>query len=240
MKVKIWIVCLLAITAIFGCKNNNAEPSLIPVHLTVDHTFRDAAIEFDYIQYVNSTGTELSITRLFYFLSGFRLVNKNGDIYECPEVFYIDAKEPLTHQLFLGLIPEGAYSSISFNIGVTPELNQFGGLENTIAVNDMFWPEQMGGGYHCLKLEGRYLDSEENLRGFALHVGTNNALVDIHLESPFEISFTDHSPSLRMDINEWFENPMDFDLNDGNYSMGDSLLMYQLKENGSSVFTLVQ
>jgi hypothetical protein len=44
--------------------------------------------------------------------------------------------------------------------------------------------------------------------------------------------------TLEMDVLEWFKTPFTYDLNDGNYSMGDSLLMNKLSKNGTNVFTI--
>ncbi|MBK7240973.1 MAG: hypothetical protein IPI00_12535 [Flavobacteriales bacterium] len=44
--------------------------------------------------------------------------------------------------------------------------------------------------------------------------------------------------SLRFNLNELFRTPHDYDLLNGNYSMGSMMLMTQLKENAADAFTL--
>ena len=44
--------------------------------------------------------------------------------------------------------------------------------------------------------------------------------------------------ALRFNLNELFRTPHDYDLVNGNYSMGSMMLMTQLKENAADAFTL--
>jgi hypothetical protein len=103
----------------------------------------------------------------------------------------------------------------------------------------MLWPDVMGGGYHFLKLEGKYLDSLKNEKGIAIHIGLNSSLVNHHpINSDIKIVENNTSSvKLAMNLNEWFMNPYTFDFNrDGNYTMGDSTAMNFIKNNGNDVF----
>jgi hypothetical protein len=112
------------------------------------------------------------------------------------------------------------------------------GLPNTEDNIGMIWPEPMGGGYHFMKMEGKFRDSL-GLVGYALHQGTN--LTGIEVSTPIRFN-VDENPTgfqLTMDINEWFTNPYDYDLEiDGNYTMGDTVSMKKIAANGATVFNL--
>ena len=67
-------------------------------------------------------------------------------------------------------IPVGSYSGISFTFGIGEDKNH-----TLMYVNPpeslMFWPEFLGGGYHYMKLNGKWLDSNQQVSPFNFHLG---------------------------------------------------------------------
>lgn len=93
----------------------------------------------------------------------------------------------------------------------------------------------MGGGYHFMKLEGRFLDSGSS-SGYAVHLGRNASLVKVEIPASFEIRQGIHEIVLTMDINEWFTDPAVYSLvMDGSYTMNSQLLMKKISANGHDV-----
>ena len=68
-------------------------------------------------------------------------------------------------------IEEGDYTGISFVFGFRDEDNITGAYTDLNALS-WSWPEMLGGGYHFMKLEGRFIDTNSNTATYATHMGT--------------------------------------------------------------------
>lgn len=229
---------LALLTLCVGCKKEDGSPIHIPLTLQVEHQVGDEALEFDTIRYLNASDTRFSVSRLLYFVSGITFISEDGERITDEGSYLVNAEEESTMLISMRPIPRGHYTGVELNIGIAPEQNIFGSLPNTVENNAMFWPEQMGGGYHFLKLEGHFIDSDLAYKGYALHLGTNEALVHVSMDQDIKVDLDNITVTLSMNVQEWFENPKNYDLNSGNYSMGDTALMKMISKNGSDVFTL--
>jgi hypothetical protein len=128
-------------------------------------------------------------------------------------------------------IPPGSYDSISFTFGITEEKNI-----SLMFVNpperDMFWPDVLGGGYHYMKLNGKWMDEgmiHNNPFEFHLGIGQiysgdsidvnditgfvhNNFQVTLP-NSSFQMSAGDTlNMIITMNIEQWFTDPNNIDL----------------------------
>lgn len=223
-----------------ACKKNNPAPNYGKVNVTISHQVDGVPVLFDTIAYVNQAGNRYSVERLQYYLCDFRIY-KQGKLYHSgKEVNYIDARIDslcvFSISLTTGLIA-GQYDSVAFCIGVDSSRNIAYGLPATLQNIDMEWPQEMGGGYHFLKLEGHWIDGSQQ-SGYAMHLGQNAFLVSAGARCNLNIPRSGNaSLSLTMNINEWFKNPYLYNFStDGVFSMGDSVLMEKLSENGRDVF----
>jgi hypothetical protein len=95
----------------------------------------------------------------------------------------------------------------------------------------------MGGGYHFIKFEGHFLNGASSV-GFAMHIGNNMNLPQANMSQSLTLDGGSGTLALRFNLNELFRTPHDYDLVNGNYSMGSMMLMTQLKENAADAFTL--
>lgn len=231
-------VVLVAFT-IAGCRKSEPEPLPIPLYLSLEHTVEGRPLEMDTITYENAAGNRFSVTRMLYYLSGITFIDEDGNRHTMAGAHLVDARDEGTWMWCAGNVPAGKYLGMELSIGLVPDLNTFGALPNTVENNAMFWPEQMGGGYHFLKLEGHFIDNKSQNTGYALHLGTNETLTQITLDRGFSVGLDKTGLTLRLDIMEWFRSPHNYDLNEGYYSMGDSALMALVCKNGKDVFTLV-
>ncbi len=235
---KISIALLTLVLLISGCKSEEPMPKTSSATIDVNHTVDNAIIASGKVNYQNTANNQYSITRLEYYLSNFRFIQENGEVTRYDQVFYINAFDSTSFRLFFDNLPPARYTSLVYNFGLIPKQNISNSLSNTNANANMFWPEMMGGGYHFMKLEGRYKDSIA-LTGYAIHLGTN--VCTLQLSSQIDAS-TLNKPihlDLTMDVNEWFTNPKDYDfITDGRYTMGDTTLMTHITDNGQTVFTL--
>jgi hypothetical protein len=116
----------------------------------------------------------------------------------------------------------------------------------------MFWPDMMGGGYHYMKMNGKWLDTLNQLSPFNFHLGIGQTYDDegnitgfvqnyfrVSLPGSFflvEKNMTKHI-TIIMNIESWFDTPHAWDHNYwGGAIMMNQEAMQQAKENGYDVF----
>ncbi|MBL7889796.1 MAG: hypothetical protein JNL24_09595 [Bacteroidia bacterium] len=232
--------CFLSIVLLLAAcsKNENPFPERISLKVNIKHVVDSTDLEFDTITYTTAAGNAYEITRLEYYISEIVLHSDFLGDYVSSNSFYINANSDLYNSFLLTNVPSGQYERISFKIGLSPQYNVSYYLPNTAENVSMAWPETMGGGYHFLKLEGHYLNNSIP-EGFAIHLGSNNYHANCSLNKSCFLGYTPHEINLEMDVNEWFESPHTYDFQvDGTYTMGDTLLMRKIKENGYNTFDI--
>lgn len=222
-------VCLLP-----SCETDHDTLTGVEVTMRTAHHVDGTPLEFDTMTYVNAQGNHYSVTRLQYYLHGLRLIGTAD--HTVADAFLVNGRENLP--IRLSNVPVGHYSGISLVMGLVPEANVSGGLPGTVANMQMVWPDQMGGGYHFLKLEGRYSPSfTANTHGYAIHLGNNGCQVYATVNQAFDVQegteFT-----LHLNLNETFHGPNPYDLDSANYTMGDMHYMQLVAANLSDAFTL--
>jgi hypothetical protein len=227
-----------------GCKKETEDFNLkesSSLDIQINSLINQTDLIKDSMLYQNASGNKYSISRLQYYISEISLNQSNGYQFKSEDVFYLDAFDPETKHLIIKGIKPGVYTSIDFHIGLNSSNNVHGKISNTIQNINMFWPDEMGGGYHFLKFEGNYLNAENKQKGFALHLGTNEMLIK-HGTLNHQFEFANNkvdSLNLQMNINKWFDGPSTYNfLIDGNYSMGIVSLMQKLQSNGKAVFEI--
>jgi hypothetical protein len=197
--------------------------------------------------HTNAAGNAFGVTRLSYFVSDVTVTTAHGMTYSVPGAHYVDHDTASTRLL---AIPVDAHSvdltSISFVMGLPPALNVTGAFTSP-PESLMEWPEMMGGGYHYMKLEGRYIDDAGEPFNMMVHSG---GLSGTDYSFPVElqahgvaIGEGDVTLTLAMNIEEWFTSPNEWDLNDYFNAerrgiMGNAAAQASLRENGAGVFTL--
>lgn len=227
-----------------GCKKE--KENIIPepaaysdVNFKMDYSVDAMPLYFDSMIYTNAAGNKYSVTKIHYYLSRLKLYAKGVLKYSSNDIFYLDAASANYAGFKLKNVPALQYDSVSFNIGLDEAQN----ISNSLPASNenivMAWPDMMGGGYHFLKLEGHWQDSNGNA-GYAMHIGKNGFHIQTGVKSIFNLQpGMVLNLKMKMNVNEWFTTPNMYDLaNDGVYSMGNEALMRKLSENGRDVFTI--
>jgi hypothetical protein len=237
MKVLVYLSLFAAIVA-WGCQKEDQEP-LKELIFSFGHEVNGEKVFPDTLMHPHAGGYLYGISRLEYFISNIRLLTSKGEVWEIDGAYYVNAFRASTHILESKLVPEGRYKGLAFYIGLPEALNQSGALPTTLENLNMAWPDQMGGGYHFLKLEGKYGKEGEERHGYAFHLGENLYLVEVKVEGEFWLKEKENGLKLVMDIAEWLQNPylIDFEKH-GSHSMYDDALKQKLAANGSSVFRI--
>ena len=229
-----WIVMLIS------CKHDANNINYGKIIVKVSHQVDGAWLIFDSVAYTNASYNVYSIEKLQYYLSDIKIYKNKILRYSGSDVILVDAKKDSVTSFTItpaSGLETGLYDSIAYKIGVDSALNTPYGLPQTLDNLDMAWPDAMGGGYHFLKLEGHYRNNTL-LAGYAMHIGQNGFLVKGGFHCAINIKPAgDAELNMIMNVNEWFRNPHSYNFNtDGVFSMGDTVLMQKLVQNGADVF----
>ncbi len=239
-----WIIATILLLALSqSCKKDDAaEPSPTPsaptpsVTLRIEPHIDGMDLRFDTMMYITPNDLAYSVSRADYYISRIVMHGANAtpnDTLHGP--FHMASATP--KEFSLGALASGEYTGAELLLGLTPALNVTGGLPNTMDNINMAWPDPMGGGYHFIKFEGHFINDGASA-GFAIHIGNNMNLPQASMTEPFTLDGGSGTLALRFNLNELFRTPNDYDLANGNYSMGSMALMTELKENAADAFTL--
>lgn len=224
------------------------------------HKMNGLALVTDTLIYVNAAGNEYLVNEVQYFISDVILHNSDGSDFSINQdggMHYIDTDIPSTFSWNISSdIPVGNYSSVSFTFGISEAKNQSNMFPNP-PERDMFWPEFLGGGYHYMKLNGKWLDTASQVTPFNFHLGigqiyahdvinidsitgfVQNYFMVMIPNSSFAINENQNtSIEFIMNIESWFDTPHIWDFNYwGGSIMQNQQAMQTAKENGADVFT---
>lgn len=214
----------------------------------VNYTVNGHDLITDSLCYTNAAGNQFLITEIQWFISNLTIIGEQGDEYTLGKIFYIDTNLPERQVLSTSSIPCQRYTSIRFTFGLDQDDNVTGLFSNP-PERDMFWPEPLGGGYHYMKLNGKYLDENGDLAPMNIHlgIGQNEDLTafyqnDFTVELPLDLDVKADGVNailLNMNIDNWFQNPHIYDCQ----TFGSAIMQNQeaqrlLKENGHDVFSI--
>ncbi|MBU0487698.1 MAG: hypothetical protein KKA07_18285 [Bacteroidetes bacterium] len=256
---------LISILLLLACKKEKPNPQVIvetgKIKLSFAFFNQGQPQIFDELNYTNSAGNQYLVNEIQFFVSEVNLYSHDGKVVNIDDWeidHYVDTDIPDTHtwEVF-DPIPAGLYDSIAFRFGISEARNQSFMFVNP-PESYMFWPEFLGGGYHCMKLNGKWVDTSSTLLPFDFHLGTgqiysgNTTDVDSitgFVHNDFRVSLplsafsigkdqTVHI-TLRMNVEKWFCEPHVYD---HNIWRGDIMqkqaAMQIVKENGWNVFTI--
>lgn len=243
------ILSLFVVIAICleGC---GPKKETISINLTADYHVDGQAILLDTLAYCNDAGNRFMINEIQWFISHIEIKNENNEWFPLDErgaIHYLEYKASETRPFLWQSMPQGQYTAMRFTFGLNEADNTTGAFANP-PESEMFWPEPLGGGYHYMKINGKWLTADNGLSPMCIHlgIGQNAQLTEFHhnhftVELPFErpIGQHDTSVTLSMNINNWFRNPHLYDLDEwGSGIMQNQAAQQTLKENGCDVFSL--
>ena len=228
--------------------------------INIGYSINGKALITDSLCYHNEAGNEFMIAEIQWFVSNMALQDEQGEWVELnrhgtddartAKVFYFDTNIPESQRIKTDPIPVGRYKTLRFTFGLDEETNISGLFSNPPEAN-MFWPEPLGGGYHYMKLNGRYLDENEQLVPLNIHLGIgqnedHTAFYQNYFTVELPIDFTiaenaENQLYLTMIIDNWFRQPNLYDFNVfGSAIMQNQVAQQALKENGRDVFSVMQ
>lgn len=250
----------------YSCKDKSSSeieplPDTGHIIFNFNHCVDGKSLQIDTMLYVNAAGNPYEVNEILYFISDVTLYRSDGTkkmIEDWKDIHYVELDIPstLTWDVFDD-IPAGDYDSITFIFGI-PE----GKNESFMFVNPpedkMMWPDILGGGYHYLMINGKWLDESGSEQLYNFHMGIGQLykgdVIDYDsiyafVQNYFTVSLPGSSFILEknsvrtieiiMNIESWFETPHNFDFNYwGGAIMEIQPAMQMAKENGYDVFTV--
>lgn len=263
MKRYLLFIILIGIFLI-GCRydhDENPSPDSGRITFKFLHYVDGQLLVRDSMMYVNAAGNQYEIDQLKYFISEVTLYKSDGTVKvidDVKDIDYIDLDIPSTLTWDVeDNIPVGTYDSINFIFGITADKNISYMFVNPPEMY-MAWPVPLGGGYHYMQMNGKWLDSISQVENFRFHMGigqlykSNVIAVDsiyAFVQNYFTVSlpsssFTINKDQTRqieiiMNIESWFETPHVYDFNYwGGDIMQNQPAMQAVKDNGHDVFTV--
>lgn len=237
----------------------DSEPLKPVLQIRFSHSINGSPVVFDQQDYVNDAGNPYLINEVQYFISELTLWYRNGThvVYNNWDPFhYVDSDLDYTMSWIIpDTIQAGLVDSLSFRLGIKDELN-----ESFMFVNpperDMFWPEYLGGGYHYMKLNGKWVPADGSYPNlpFDFHVGKGQiyeaGVITSFVDNSMPISLAGNSFELNngdttcvgieMQIENWFRNPNEYNHDVwGGYIMNNQEAMHLAVENSHDVFKMI-
>ncbi len=144
------------------------------IEMEVLHSLNGNPLITNEFIYTNAAGNPYMVTEVQWFISELRLIRKNGDMLHIEDeegIYYVDTDlaETLNINPADG-IPTGTYKGISFTLGFNESQNISNRFVNP-PESFMFWPLYLGGGYHYLKLNGKWENDKGQFPSFNFHLG---------------------------------------------------------------------
>jgi hypothetical protein len=259
-KVTAYFTAFVLLTLLFSCKEKDPETGKI--NLVFLEFVDGLPLAVDSVRYENEAGNEYLISEVQYFISDVRLYYQDGNSYEIKDnqgIHYVDTDIPGSKEWHItDDVPSGVLDSIVFTFGLDEETNK-SGLFTDPPESNMFWPDELGGGYHYMKLNGKWLDTQMMLSPFNFHLGIgqirdttgqvtgfvqNYFKVNVYLAifSSFIMAVDPGQTTdlgLIMNIDSWLKTPHIWDFNQmGGMMMQNQDALKAACENGFDVFTI--
>ena len=254
MKSKISVIVLALLSVACTKRNENAE-----IDLNIEYEINGKPLITDSLCYKNEAGNHFLITEIQWFLSNIELKNEAGDwtllhradlsdTLDISRVYYIDTDIPESQTLHTSPVKAGHYTAIRFTFGLD-DYDNYTGLFSDPPESEMFWPDMLGGGYHYMKLNGKYLNAGGRPAPLAIHlgIGQNEDCTEFYqnyfiVELPIDFDAKANAKNrldLTMVIDNWFRNPHTIDFNEfGSHIMQNQNAQRLLNGNGKDVFRI--
>jgi hypothetical protein len=235
------VLAVLSMCCLSACDSSDEEPTDGTVIIALDHTIDGDALGFEDIRYTSPAGLPYGVTLVEYIISDVTLTNEDGSVVELKSEHYATPLDAATTSFQVDDIPGGRYTEITFTFGLKGSRNVPDALPNTQVFNNMAWPAPLGGGYHNMRFEGRYVNEDETAT-FAVHTGptggTDNSIT-YRLPISIDVDGDTWTIDLTMNLNEWLKNPTVFDFRNYNAPiMPDQNAQDLVKGNGGDVFAV--
>ena len=186
MKTCQTLLVIFLFLTVAACSDKNKEMnSEGAISMNIQHTIENIPFVKDQFLYTNKAGNMYMISDIQWFMSDIALTKTDGTIVRpdsSQKYIYIDTELPETSRIEFNHLPAGQYQKISFTFGIDEKHNTSYRFVNP-PESYMFWPEYLGGGYHYMKLNGKWIDQEGLEVPFNFHLGIGQLPVENRFSS---------------------------------------------------------
>lgn len=243
------IICSLSL--LLSCSSDDDNQNY-NVALNFSHTWDGTTVthtDFNTLKFTNANGEQLSIERLRYVISDLTFRNSNGEtkVIEGYNLVDVTNAQNLTFSP-AATIPKGSYTNVSFTFGFKNEKN-LDGIYQDLNSASFGVPAMLGGGYHYMQLDGKFLNNTNTEQGYNYHAiraadnpGANptfpqDTFFEVHLGA---VTISKNTTlTIEMNIAQWFKTPHTWNLNTLNQMlMPNSAAQIMMYDNGQNVFSL--
>lgn len=249
---KIVSFLLSSFLILFSCSTDKDDSvSLKKITLSFSHHWDGTEVNntnFNNIQYTNENGEQMSITKLRYLISRITFHRPTGEIFTLSGYNLVDVTNN-SDLLFTPneTIPTGDYNKVTFTFGFNNDDNYNANYQD---LNTASWsvPAMLGGGYHYMQLEGKFIDNTSTETGYSYHAirAVDNSSSSLTFQDTFfEVNLgavtitNDTTFNIQMNIAEWFKTPNTWDLNALHAMLMPNFnAQVMIYENGQNVFNL--
>lgn len=247
---------------ITSCSSNNDElAEKVDITINFNHLWDDDVItidDFNITEYENDNDETLTIERLRYLISNIYVKNDNDIITDITDYVLVDLGEDKNTTLSAEtLLIDGTYD-LYMTFGFSDEDNYIEEGYTDLNSESFEVPSILGGGYHYMQFDGKFINSLNVETGFNYHMvratnattttGNQEEILATGIDTSFEIDLGEIeiennavTINIAVDIAEWFVNPNTWDLNEFHQMLMpnyDAQIM--MNANGTSVFSLVE
>jgi len=257
-KILLVLFILLVCFCSFSFTSNNkigkvSGDGLLVIHFV--HSVNGQPAKINQLIYSNNSKNQYMIKELQYFISDISLKKGDGSMLPLSfskNIHYVDIDLPKTCTLTIPINTElDGCTGLSFRFGIAKEKNKSFLFKNP-PNNLMAWPEQMGGGYHYMKLNLKYANKDGQLNNFNCHLGlgkANDSDTATFVDNSFPVTVSSVNPIvlkanktteiwLDMDIAKWFDGQYKMDMTKYDGIMDNQDAMHQFCSNGAQAFSL--
>ena len=255
---KLSLLFLSLLILIFNsCSSNKDESSRTNMTINFSHVWEDEVVSADDFvnkEFENENGETLTIERLRYLISDIYVKNNNDIITNITDYVLVNVGEEknltITPEV---LLIDGTYD-LFMRFGFADEDNYIENGYADLTSESFDVPSILGGGYHYMQFDGKYINSSNMETGFNYHaIRATNVTTKteeeelLETDTSFEISLgsieIDNNKvviDIQMDIAEWFVNPNEWDLNElDQMLMPNYNAQIMMNANGQTAFSLV-
>jgi hypothetical protein len=225
------------------------------LEITFLHTIDEKPVQWNQLIYTNAAGNQYQLNEVKYFISGICLHIADSNRFRVPQdegIHYVDCSLPNSLHWIIKDIPLMHCIGISFVFGLDALDNISNRFVNPPECN-FSWPNYLGGGYHYMQINGKFINNGGNIQNMNIHTGIgqeyneNDEIINyVHnyftVYCPVNFSIKEESITtiiLNMEIQRWFDTPHLYNFDDfGAGIMKNQHAQKLLKENGWNIFTV--
>ena len=235
-----FIIILLVVITIISCKKELKEGTVV---LNLKHFVKEKPLELNVEKYISPTGHPYQVTKMVYYISELSFIATDGSEQVFHSGYRINVAEESTLNIPFKKLRGNKYNKIKFTFGFKKSQNYIDYLPQTIENQNMYWfTPQDSLAYHYMKFEGKYDSLNLGVqKQFKYHFGPtdgNDNSFDVIINVPeFAIDGNTINIVLKVDLQEWLQNPTEYNFPDYTMVMMKQDVQEIYNANGKSVFS---